>query len=73
VILCQTTSRAVADSYAVPIADSDFAARELRQDSNVRPNRLFTADSNIIFYRVGTLSATKVQEVIAKIIQIVSS
>ena len=73
VILCQITSRAVTDSYAIPITDSDFATGELRQDSNVRPNRLFTADSNIILYRVGTLSATKVQEIVAKIVQIIST
>jgi mRNA interferase MazF len=39
----------------------------------VRPNRLFTADSNIILYRVGTLSATKVQEIVARIVQIIST
>jgi mRNA interferase MazF len=74
VILCQITSRAITDSYAIPITDSDFATGELRQDSNARPNRLFTADSNIIIlYRVGTLSATKVQEIVARIVQIIST
>lgn len=73
VILCQITSRAVADSYAIPITDSDFATGGLHQDSNVRPNRLFTADSNIILYRVGTLSTTKVREIIAQIVQIIST
>jgi len=73
VILCQITSRAITDSYAIPITDSDFATGQLRQDSNVRPNRLFTADSNIILYRAGMLSTSKVQEVIAKIVQIIST
>ncbi len=44
IILCQITSQHVADRYAIPIADSDFSAGGLRQDSNVRPNRLFAAD-----------------------------
>jgi mRNA interferase MazF len=72
VILCQITSRAVADSYAVPLTDSDFTSGGLRQTSNVRPNRLFTAESSIILYRAGTISATKMQEVRAKLVQILT-
>lgn len=73
VILCQITSKSVADSYAIPIVSTDFASGSLPQDSNVRPNRLFTADANIILYRAGILTSSKVQEVVAKIIQIVSA
>jgi mRNA interferase MazF len=73
IILCLITSRAVADSYAMPITGSDFASGGLRHDSNVRPNRLFTADSNIILYRAGSLSASKVDEVIDRIVQILRS
>lgn len=42
VILCQITSKSVADSYAISIKSTDFATGSLSQDSNVRPNRLFT-------------------------------
>ena len=73
VILCQITSKSVADSYAIPITNSDFTSGGLPQDSNIRPNRLFTADANIILYRAGVLTLNKVQEVVAKIIQIVSA
>jgi mRNA interferase MazF len=73
VILCQITSKAVADSYALPIADSDFTSGSLRQDSNIRPNRLFTADSTIILYRAGVLAPTRVRETVAKIVQILSA
>ena len=72
VILCQITSRAVSDSYAIPLATSDFATGQLRQSSNVRPNRLFTADSNLILYRVGTIQAAKLQEIVVKVIEILS-
>ncbi len=43
-ILCQITSRSLTDEYAVEIKADDFATGNLRQVSNVRPNRLFTAD-----------------------------
>jgi mRNA interferase MazF len=51
-ILCQITSRFVKDSYAIPIEDSDFSTGSLRQSSNVRPNRLFMADRQIILSKV---------------------
>jgi mRNA interferase MazF len=72
VILCQITSKGVADSYAIPISGADFTTGNLRQDSNIRPNRIFTADSNILLYRAGVLTPNKVQEVITKIIEIIN-
>ena len=67
VILCQITSQAVADSYAVSLTDPDFTSGGLRQASNIRPNRLFTAESSIILYRTGTIAPAKMQQVLAKL------
>lgn len=72
VILCQITSKQIGDTYAIAITNSDFSNGSLPQPSNIRPNRLFTADSNIILYRAVVLSQKKVQEGIQKIIQILS-
>jgi mRNA interferase MazF len=72
VILCQITSRASSDDYSVPIAGADFISGGLRQDSNVRPNRLFTADSNIVVYRAGTGTDAKIGEVVAGIIALLT-
>jgi len=47
VILCQITSQTISDSYAVPLSNEDFRTGTLRQDSNIRPNRLFTAATPI--------------------------
>ncbi len=69
-ILCQITSQARADSYAVAITNADFSNGGLNQDSNIRPNRLFTADQGIILYKAGQLKAEKLKEVIDKIIDI---
>ena len=73
VILCQITSRTIGDGSAILIRQSDFAQGGLRQDSHVRPNRLFTADSKLILYQAGKLKAAKVDEIIAKIVEIVRS
>jgi len=70
VILCQITSRSIKDSYAIPILDRDFSAGSLKQPSNVRPNRVFTADSGIVLYQVGRLRADKLDSVIERIVQI---
>ncbi len=72
VILCQITSKTVADSYAIAMTSADFSSGRLPQSSNIRPNRLFTADSNIILYRAGMLSQPKTQEIIKKLVQILS-
>ena len=73
VLLCQITSKTIADSYAIPVADTDFTSGGLHQPSNIRPNRLFTAEGKIILYRAGVLTPNKIQEVVAKIIEIVSA
>lgn len=73
VILCQITSKTITDQYAIPIGDQDFATGGLHQASNIRPNRLFTADGNIILYRVGKLAPPKMEEVIKRIVQILAA
>ena len=67
VILCQITSQYVRDKYAVSIENKDFENGELKVKSNIRPNRLFTADKNIILYRIGHLRREKIRKVINKI------
>jgi mRNA interferase MazF len=73
VVLCQITAQAARDRYTIPLADSDFTSGSLRQKSNIRPNRRFTADSAIILYRAGVISQMKLGEVTAKIIGILNT
>ncbi|MEY2833883.1 MAG: hypothetical protein RLZZ574_3142 [Cyanobacteriota bacterium] len=69
-ILCQITSQSVSDNYAVVLENKDFSSGELSKNSNIRPNRLFTADKEIILYRAGQLKVEKLKEVVNKIIEI---
>lgn len=71
VILCQITSRNLNDKYSIELNSDDFENGNLNQDSNLRPNRIFTADSHIILYKVGNLKTPKTTEVINKIIEII--
>lgn len=47
-ILCQITSQRLRDRYAIPLGDDDFDVGGLKQQSYIRPNRLFTADNRIV-------------------------
>ena len=69
-ILCQITSKTIQDSYAVPVEDEHFTKGSLKQSSNVRPNRVFTADSHIVLYKIGHLNSEKVNEITEKVIHI---
>jgi len=71
IILCQITSQAVKDNYAIPIDDKDFETGGLKQPSNIRPNRIFTADSHIVLYKVGNLTDNKLNEVIEMVVEII--
>lgn len=73
VILCQITSKTVSDPYAIGLSDSDLTTGNLHQESNIRPNRLFTADSKIIIYKAGTLKPEKLKEVVTRLIDIINS
>jgi mRNA interferase MazF len=69
-ILCQITSQQVRDRYALSLGDEDFATGGLHQPSNIRPNRLFTADQHIVLYQIGHLKQPKLDTVISKIMEI---
>ena len=72
VILCQITTVARGDGYSVLLSDSDFKSGTLHHESNVRPNRIFTAEESIIVKSIGRISQTKIDEVITRIIKIFS-
>ena len=73
VILCMITSRAVKDSNAILLTNRDFVSGGLSRQSNIRPNRLFTADSRIILRSVGKLSDDKMKEVVDAIVKIIQA
>ncbi|MCL1882342.1 MAG: type II toxin-antitoxin system PemK/MazF family toxin [Defluviitaleaceae bacterium] len=73
VILAQITSSSFSDSYAVELADTDFSSGGLSVASNIRPNKLFTADVSIISYKAGNVKAEKLKDVATIITDLVST
>jgi mRNA interferase MazF len=58
-ILCQITSQHTKDSFAISLNSEDFTTGSLPVNSFIRPNRIFTADKNIIIRKIGSVSNNK--------------
>ena len=65
-ILCQITSRAHSDAFAVPLTSSDFERGQLPQPGFIRSQRLFTVEQHVILHSVGKVTAEKFDEVFKK-------
>ena len=70
IILCQITSEIKYDSYSIKLKKKDFEHGGLKVNSWIRPNRLFTAETSIVKYKIGSLRKTKIQEVSDKLCDI---
>ena len=65
-ILCQITSRAHWDAFAVPLDKTDCERGQLGQPCFIRPQRLFTVEQHTILRSVGKVTAEKFDEVFKK-------
>lgn len=72
-IMLQITSKNVRDNYAIPLLQSDFILGTLHQDSNIRPNKIFTLDKNLILYKAGHLTDNILKECIEKVCSIIQT
>ena len=72
-ILCQITSQNIHDDYSVSLENGDFESGGLNKSSNIRPNRIFTADRKILLYKAGHLKKEKTEETISNIITILNN
>jgi len=73
IIVCQITSKSKSDPFALPLGTHDFISGSLPVDSFIRPNKIFTADKNIILSVAGHLGEDKIRDVLNAVITIISS
>ncbi len=71
IILCQITSQNIKDNYAIDLDSSNFVKGSLNKPSNIRPNRLFTADKNIIIKRIGIINKETFKKVVNRLFEII--
>ncbi|MDR1736621.1 MAG: type II toxin-antitoxin system PemK/MazF family toxin [Oscillospiraceae bacterium] len=70
IILCQITGQQVKDERAIIMGNDDMENGSLRLVSNIRPNKLFTADAGIVLYKAGSLTQSKLDCVIDSVVEI---
>ncbi|GHT23350.1 hypothetical protein AGMMS4957_14790 [Bacteroidia bacterium] len=69
-IICQITSKALRDESAITLSDDDFATGELPHQSNVRPNKIFTADNKIVLATIAKVTDDFVAKTISETVRI---
>jgi len=72
IIVCQITSKSKSDTYAIPLNNDNFVSGCLPVDSFIRPNKIFTADKNIILSVAGHLNDNKISDTLNAIITVIS-
>jgi PemK-like, MazF-like toxin of type II toxin-antitoxin system len=65
-ILCQITSRAHFDGFAVPLDSSDCERGQIDQPCFIRPQRLFSVEHHIILQSLGKVTEPKLGEVLKR-------
>jgi len=65
-ILCQITSRAHWDAFAVPLDTSDCERGQVGQPCFIRPQRLFTLEQRVCLDSVGKVTEAKLDEVLKR-------
>lgn len=73
ILLCQITSQSIRDGHAVKLDMADFQSGSLAKPSFIRPNRIFSADEQIVVYRAGHVHQATIDEVIANLIRLLKA
>ena len=71
IILCQITGQSKMDKHTITLGQRDFVDGSLKAESAVRPNKLFTADKNVILYTACKITNDKFSEVIDGVIKLI--
>lgn len=71
VMLCQITSKAKFDGIEIPLSSGDFETGNLPVNSNIRPNKIFTASKTTIIRTAGKIRKEKYQKVIERLTSLI--
>jgi mRNA interferase MazF len=66
-ILCQITSRAHSDAFAVPLDKTDCERGEIEAPCFIRPQRLFSVEQHVILRSIAKVTAEKYDEVFKRV------
>jgi len=66
-IVCQITGKSYEKSVEIPIKRGDFHKGNLKVESYIRIDKIFSIEKSLIKYRAGSLKQEKFNEIIDKI------
>ncbi len=67
VIVCQITGKSYEKSVEIPIKKEDFYKGNLKVESYIRLDKIFSIEKSLIKYKAGSLKEGKFNEIIDKI------
>lgn len=67
IIVCQITGKSYEKSVEIPIKKEDFHKGNLKVESYIRLDKIFSIEKSLIKYKAGSLKQEKFNEVIDKI------
>ncbi|MFH1365010.1 MAG: type II toxin-antitoxin system PemK/MazF family toxin [archaeon] len=67
IIVCQITGKSYEKSVEIPIKKENFNKGNLKTESYIRLNKIFSIEKSLIKYKIGSLKQEKFNEIIDKI------
>ncbi|MGE0824827.1 MAG: type II toxin-antitoxin system PemK/MazF family toxin [Candidatus Binatia bacterium] len=72
-ILCQVTSKPYGDTRAITLTGESFATGSLRVTSYARPEKLFTANYELMVGQVGILKEEAFKQIVEAVVAVLRS
>ena len=67
IIVCQITGKSYEKSVEIPIKNEDFYRGNLKAESYVRLDKIFSIEKSLIKYKVGLLKKDKFNEILNQV------
>ncbi len=67
VIVCQITGKSYEKSVEIPIKEGDFYKGNLKVESYMRLDKIFSVEKSLVKYKAGSLKQEKFDEILNKI------
>ncbi|MEK6917862.1 MAG: type II toxin-antitoxin system PemK/MazF family toxin [Nanoarchaeota archaeon] len=67
IIVCQITGKSYEKSVEIPLKKEDFHKGNLKVESYVRLDKIFSIEKSLIKYKIGSLKQEKIKEILDKI------
>jgi mRNA interferase MazF len=67
IIVCQITGKSYEESVEIPIKKEDFYKGNLKVESYMRLDKIFSIEKSLIKYKIGSLKQEKFNEILDKI------